>query len=159
MALLTAANAPAATVTITDCGASPVEKVGKRTVISRSADDVTIQCALLPLAGTTRIEITARSLVVDGAQGGSIVAAGKGLAIEIVTTGTNADDRSVALTRTTLTAANPNGDVEISGPSVSAATCKIANATLLDDEPDLQPSLQCTVQGQATQLGSCDARR
>ena len=43
--------------------------------------------------------------------------------------------------------------------SVSAATCKIANATLLDDEPDLQPSLQCTVQGQATQLGSCDARR
>ena len=341
-ALLTAANAPAATLTITDCSASPVEKVGKRTVISRPADDVTIQCALLPLAGTTRIEITARSLTVDGAEGGSIVAAGKGLAIEIVTTGTNSDDRSVALTRTTLTAANPNGDVEISGPgallvegsalqaggvlrlscggpacpitldgsrlaandidleaqgdvtgrssrletaspidtitvasatgdvkitnavganaaagsficrddiirlcpgpdcplpvtidsvdaavafcecnkedvpeietgiegdlrieapqgdvdlrgakvtvgenvtftaggtadvgdasvqncgpktgrvTVSAATCKIANATLLDDEPDPQPSLQCTVQGQATQLGSCDARR
>ena len=339
---LTAANAPAATLTITDCAASPVEKVGKRTVISRPSDDVTIQCALLPLAGTTRIEITARSLTVDGAEGGSIVAAGKGLAIESVTTGTNADDRSVTLTRTTLTAANPNGDVEISGPGAllvegsalqaggridltcagagcpitldrsrlgandievaaqgdvigrssrletaspldsitvtsatgdvkitnavganaaagsficrddiirlcpgpdcplpvtidsvdaavafcecnkedvpevetgiegnlsivasqgdvdlrgakvqvgenvtvtaggtadvgdasvqncgpkngrvtgNAATCKIANATLLDDEPDPQPSLQCTVQGQATQLGSCDARR
>lgn len=91
--LLSAAAAPAATVTITDCGAAPVEKVGKRTVISRPADDVTIQCALLPLAGTTRIEITARSLTVDGAEGGSIVAAGKGLAIEIVTIGTNADVR------------------------------------------------------------------
>ena len=340
--LLTAATAPAATITITDCGVSPVEKVGKRTVISRPADDVTIQCALLPLAGTTRIEITARSVTADGAQGGSIVAAGKGLAIEIVATGTDADDRSVALTRSTLTAANPNGDVEISGPgailvgdsalqaggflriscsgpscpitldgsrlaandielaaqgdvtgrssrletaspidtitvtsatgdvkitnavganaavgsficrddiirlcpgpdcplpvtidsvdaavafcecnqedvpeietgiegdlrveapqgdvdlrgakvkvgedvtvtaggtadvgdasvqncgpktgriTVTAATCKIANATLLDDEPDPQPSLQCTVQGQATQLGSCDAQR
>jgi hypothetical protein len=80
--LLTAA-AQAATVTITDCGASPVEKIGTRTVISRPADDVTIQCALRPLPGTTRIDITAHSLVADGAAGGSIVAAGEGLAIDI----------------------------------------------------------------------------
>ncbi len=107
-ALLAAATAPAATVTITDCGAPPVQKVGTRTVIARPADDVVIACALLPLAGTSRIEVTARSIVVDDEEGGSIVAAGKDLAIALMAAGTDADDQSVVLRKTSrLETASP----------------------------------------------------
>jgi hypothetical protein len=65
---------PAATVNITDCAAAPVKLVGKKTVINASADDLVIRCALLPLNGQSRIEVTARSIFVDGDNGGSIAA-------------------------------------------------------------------------------------
>jgi hypothetical protein len=42
---------------------------------------------------------------------------------------------------------------------VTAATCRIQNATLLDDDPDPAPSLECAVEGEATDLGTCSQRR
>lgn len=42
--------------------------------------------------------------------------------------------------------------------TVVAATCGVGNATLLDDEPDAKPTLQCAVSGVATTLGSCSAQ-
>lgn len=114
LAMLAAASAAsAAAVTVTDCAASPVAKVGKKTVVDRPADDVVFQCALLPLGGTTRVEVTARSVTVDGRNGGSIVSAGKGPAIELFALGTGPDGRSVHIDGSNVTAANPNGDVTI----------------------------------------------
>jgi hypothetical protein len=111
-----ASSARAAAVTVTDCGASPVVKVGKKTTIDRPGDDVTIQCALLPLAGTQRVEVTARSIVVDGPNGGSVASGGKGPAIELQAVGMDANGRSVAVNGANVTAANVNGNVFLDGP-------------------------------------------
>src|SRR5262245_11917147 len=66
---LGAAAAPAATITLTDCTALPVKLIGKKTVVAVPGDDLVIQCALLPLNGQMRIDVTARSIFVDGANG------------------------------------------------------------------------------------------
>jgi hypothetical protein len=65
---LTAAIAPAATVNLTDCTAAPVKLVGKKTVVNVPGDDLVIQCALLPLNGQSRIEVTARSTATRAAR-------------------------------------------------------------------------------------------
>jgi hypothetical protein len=111
-----AATAHAAAVTVTDCGAAPVVKVGKRTVIDRPGDDVTIQCALLPLGGTQRVEVTGRSIVVDGPNGGSVASGGKGPAIELLAVGTDANGRSILVEGANVTGANVNGNVFLDGP-------------------------------------------
>lgn len=108
--------AQAASLTVTDCTASPVVKVGKRTVIDRPADDVTLQCALLPLAGTQRVEMIARSIVIDGENGGSVAAGGKGPGVELRAVGTDADGVSIAVLGANLTAANANGNTTLEGP-------------------------------------------
>jgi hypothetical protein len=56
------------------------------------------------LPGTDRIEVTAGSLVVDGPNGGGLTASGKGLAINVLTTG------ALTIKNATVTAANSNGD-------------------------------------------------
>jgi hypothetical protein len=43
--------------------------------------------------------------------------------------------------------------------SVTAATCRVQNATLLDDDPDPAPSPACVVDGEASDLGTCSQRR
>lgn len=108
--------AQAASLTVTDCGAAPVAKVGKRTVIDRPADDVTIRCALLPLAGTQRVEVIARSIVVDGDNGGSVASGGKGPAIDLTAVGTDTDGTSIGILGANVTAANPNGNTTLAGP-------------------------------------------
>lgn len=108
--------AHAASLTITDCADAPVAKVGKRTVIDRPADDVTIQCALLPIAGTQRVEVIARSIVVDGDNGGSVASGGKGPAIDLTAVGTDASGTSVSVLGANVTAANPNGNTTLEGP-------------------------------------------
>lgn len=113
---LGATAAPAATVTLTDCTAPPVRLVGKKTVIDAPADDLVIQCALLPLNGQGRIEVTARSIFVDGDNGGSVAAAGKGTAIKLEALGAAADGRSIRIESSNVTGANRNGDVEMTGP-------------------------------------------
>lgn len=110
---LGAAAARAASVSITDCSASPVKLVGKKTVIDAPADDLVIRCALLPLNGQGRIEVTARSIFVDGDKGGSVAAAGKGTAIKLEALGTGPDGRSIHIDGSNVTGANRNGDVEM----------------------------------------------
>lgn len=117
---LAAPAAHAVSVTVTDCAAPPVAKVGKRTVIDRPADDVTVQCALLPLAGTQRVEVIARSIVVDGDAGGSVASGGKGPAIALTALGTDANGTSIRVTGANVTAANPNGNVDLDGPGAIA---------------------------------------
>src|SRR5262245_6352796 len=84
---LGAATAPAATITLTDCTAPPVKLIGKKTVVTVPGDDLVVRCALLPLNGQMRLDVTARPIFVDGANGGSIAAAGKGTAIALGTRG------------------------------------------------------------------------
>ena len=112
---LVAAAAPAATVTLTDCAASPVKLVGKKTVVDVPADELVIRCALLPLNSQGRIEVTARSIFVDGDHGGSVAAAGKGTAIKLEALGTGQDGRSLRIDGSNVTSANRNGDVEMTG--------------------------------------------
>ena len=107
---------PAATITLTDCTAPPVKLIGKKTVVAVPADDLVIQCSLLPLNGQMRIDVTARSIFVDGANGGSIAAAGKGTAIALAALGTGPDGRSIRIDGSNVTAANRNGDLEMAGP-------------------------------------------
>jgi Hemagglutinin repeat len=113
---LAATTASAATITLTDCTASPVRLVGKKTVVDVPADDLVIQCALLPLNGQSRIEVTARSIAVDGPNGGSVAAAGKGEAISLAALGTGPGGRSIRIEGSNVTAANRNGDMEMTGP-------------------------------------------
>src|SRR5262245_37024651 len=110
---LGAAAASAATIHLTDCAAQPVRLVGKKTVVDTPADDLVIQCALLPLNGQSRIEVTARSIVVDGDGGGSVAAAGKGKAVSLEALGTGPGGVSIKIDGSNLTAANRNGDLEM----------------------------------------------
>jgi len=110
------AIAPAATVNLTDCTAAPVKLVGKKTVVNVPGDDLVIQCALLPLNGQSRIEVTARSIAVDGDKGGSVAAAGKGTAISLLALGVGPDGRSIRIDASNVTGANRNGDVDVEGP-------------------------------------------
>jgi hypothetical protein len=41
---------------------------------------------------------------------------------------------------------------------VTATTCHVENATLLDDEPEPMPTLMCVVTGTPAQLGTCSAK-
>src|SRR5262245_10102296 len=110
---LGAAAAPAATITLTDCTAPPVKLVGKKTLVTVPGDDLVVQCSLLPLNGQSRLDVTARSIFVDGANGGSIAAAGKGTAIALEAVGTGPDGRSIRIDDSNVTAANRNGDLEM----------------------------------------------
>ena len=42
--------------------------------------------------------------------------------------------------------------------TVTGAACTVERATLLDDEPETQPTLNCALSGAAAQIGSYSAR-
>lgn len=161
-------SARAAAVTVTDCAAAPVAKVGKKTVIDRAGDDVVIQCALLPLGGTQRVEVTARSIVVDGPNGGSVASGGKGPAIELLALGTDAGGRSIQVLGANVTAANVNGNVFLDGPGaieigdsglqageLLRITCTGAGCPItLDDAVTSSNDLSITAEGTVTVTSS-----
>jgi hypothetical protein len=76
---LSVSSARAATVNVTDCtAAGPADVVNKKTVINLPNDDVIIQCALMSLPGSDQTQIIAKSIVIDGPNGGSVSSSGKG---------------------------------------------------------------------------------
>lgn len=165
-------TAQAAALTVTDCGVPPVAKVGKRTVIDRPGDDVTIQCALLPLPGTQRIEVTARSIVVDGPNGGSVAAGGKGPAIELRALGTDGGGQSIVVDGANVTGVNPNGNVFLDGPGAIAlrdsglqagsllritctgSACPISLDDVVTDSNDLEVTAEGTVTVTSSELAT-----
>jgi len=42
--------------------------------------------------------------------------------------------------------------------TIAGAACTVERATLLDDDPDPQPTLNCALCGAAAQIGGCSAR-
>src|SRR4051794_1376452 len=78
--MLTGTFVQAAT-TITNCTVPPVTTFNGKTVLNLPGQDVILQCNLINLAGTDRVEVTVGSLVIDGPNGGGLSASGKGLAI------------------------------------------------------------------------------
>jgi len=101
--MLTGTFVQAAT-TITNCSGPPITTFNGKTVLNLPGQDVILQCNLMGLPGTDRVEVTAGSLVVDGPNGGGLTASGKGLAINVLTTG------ALTIKNATVTAANSNGD-------------------------------------------------
>ncbi len=140
LALALAAGPALATVTVTDCSSAPLQVVNKKTVLNLPSDDVVIQCALMPLPGSDVVNVVARSIFVDGGNGGSVSAGGKNKAIVLQATGADASDVSVRLDGTSLSAPNGNGDVEVLGPRnvVIASTSVSAGQRI---------TLQCTGSG------------
>jgi hypothetical protein len=69
-----------------------------------------------------------------------------------------------SITFTALTDVNMTGAaIDNCGPktgvfSVTSATCQVGGATLLDDDPESAPTLNCTVSGVATLLGTCSSK-
>jgi len=104
--LLSGTFAHAATV-ITNCSASPITTVNGKTVINRPNEDIIIQCALMNLPGTERVEVIAKSITIDGPNGGSVAASGKNLAINLQATG------PITIKHTSVISANSNGDTVI----------------------------------------------
>ncbi len=104
--LLTATFARAAT-TITDCSAPPIKTQNGKTVLNLPGQDVVIQCAFINLPGTERVEIDAGSITVDGPNGGSVTASGKGAAVTLEATG------AITLKNANVTAANSNGNAVV----------------------------------------------
>jgi hypothetical protein len=116
--LLASATPVSAVVTISDCTADPHCQVwNRKTLIDVPEDMVVITGPIVPLAGTERVKITARAIVIDGASGGQITATGTGKPIELIAATT-------ALVTGSLVSSNPNGRifitaadmVEIRGP-------------------------------------------
>ena len=105
--LLGGTFAHAATITLTNCTGAPLTTVNGKTVLNAPGMDVVIQCALMNLPGTERVEVTAGSITIDGPNGGSVSASGKGLAINLQATG------AITIKDATVTAANSNGDAVI----------------------------------------------
>ncbi|MBI3767513.1 MAG: hypothetical protein HY271_03340 [Deltaproteobacteria bacterium] len=98
----------AATVTVTNC-ASDVHCVaqGKKTVIVAPDDTVVVAGPLVPLSGTTTIQIFAKAIAINGASGGQISVAGKGRSIIL--------DAASVLVTGSLHSANPNGKILVRG--------------------------------------------
>jgi len=119
---LAARAALAATIAISDCTGPPVDTVFRRTIIDQPLDDVVIQCPLMPLRGTERVHVHAKSVVVDGRNGGSISASGKGLAIDVEAVGTDATNRSILIDTADLVAPNNNGKISLHGPGLIQIT-------------------------------------
>jgi hypothetical protein len=93
--------------TITNCMGAPVTTVNGKTVINLPGQDVIIRCALMALPGTDRVEVNAGSITIDGPNGGSVTATGKGLAINLQATG------AITIKDANVTAANGNGDAVV----------------------------------------------
>lgn len=98
----------AATVTITDCASDPhCVARGQKTVIAVRGDTVVVSGPLVPLAGTTTLQIAAKAIVVDGASGGAISATGKGQSILL--------DAASVLVTGSLHSSNTNGKILLRG--------------------------------------------
>jgi hypothetical protein len=101
-------QAAAATVTISDCASDPhCVAVGKKTVIAVPGDTVVFGGAIVPLAGTTTVQVSAQAIVVDGASGGQISVTGKGQSIVL--------DAASVLVTGSLHSADTNGKIILRG--------------------------------------------
>ncbi len=95
-----------AATTVTDCAAPPVTTLNGTTVLVLPGEDVILRCAFTELPGTDRVQIVAGSITVDGAQGGSLRATGKTVAVELVA-------KRVVIAGATFEATNTNGHLEV----------------------------------------------
>lgn len=96
----------AAVVTITDCTNDPHIQVSlgnDQTKIDVGADDLVLNCALSPLSGTHRIQLTARNMTIKG----DVIASGATSPIRIDASGT------FTATGVTIHSSNNNGDMDI----------------------------------------------
>ena len=100
---LSSRSAAAAVVTITDCLADPhLDTFSSTTRIDVGADDLVIQCALVPVGNTEHITLLANRITVQGPSG-TIAAPGKSPSIRMKA---KAD---IVLTNTTLESTNGRG--------------------------------------------------
>ena len=130
-------GAAAAVVTITDCLADPhIDTFSSTTRIDVGADDLVIQCALVPVGNTEHITLLANRITVQGPSG-TIAAPGKSPSIRMKA---RAD---IVLTNTTLESTNGRG-----GFSLQAVTgLTITNSVLsISDPPNFgrQMTISCT---------------
>ena len=98
----------AATVTITDCTSDPhCVAIGKKTVIEAPGDTVVIAGAIVPLSGTTTLQVLAKAIAVDGPSGGQISVTGKGQSIVL--------EAASVLVTGSLHSADTNGKILVRG--------------------------------------------
>jgi hypothetical protein len=132
------AKNPANVVTVTNCAAPPVTIASSWTQINLPGKDVVLQCALNSLPGTDGNRIIARSIKVDGGNGGSVGATGT-QGVQLTASGTPCSDATIEILSTTVQSANSNanlkitacGDIVINHSNVIAGTVGSFGATLL----------------------------
>jgi hypothetical protein len=108
MAALLLPRVASATVTVTDCAADAhCVAISKKTVIQAPDDTVVIAGAIVPLPGTTTLQVLAKAIAVDGPSGGQISVTGKGQSIVL--------DAASVLVTGSLFSADPNGKILIRG--------------------------------------------
>jgi hypothetical protein len=96
----------AAVVTVTDCAADPHIQVNlgtDSTKIDVTPDDLVLQCALMPLNGTHRIQLAAHDITING----DVIASGATSAVQI-----NAGGK-INANGVTIQSSNNNGDMAI----------------------------------------------
>ncbi len=97
-----------ATVTITDCSADPhCVARGRKTIIDVPGETVVIAGPIVPLDGTTTIQVSAKAIAVDGPSGGQISVTGKGQSIFL--------DAASVLVTGSLHSADTNGKIILRG--------------------------------------------
>ncbi len=129
--------AATATVTITDCSSDAhCVAIGKKTVIEVPNDTVVIAGAIVPLAGTTTLQVHAKAIAVDGPSGGRISVTGKGQSIvleaaSVLVTGSliSADTNGKILIRAADTA-QLQGPFDVDSGGEARVTCSGIGCTL-----------------------------
>jgi len=108
LATLLIPRAARATVTITDCASDAhCVAIGRKTVIEVPDDTVVIAGPIVPVAGTTTLQVLAKAIAVDGPSGGQISVTGKGQSIVL--------DAASVLVTGSLFSADTNGKILIRG--------------------------------------------
>jgi hypothetical protein len=132
------AKNPANVVTVTNCAAPPVTIQSSWTQINLPGKDVVLQCALNSLPGTDGNRIIARSIKVDGANGGSVLATGT-QGVQLTASGTPCSEATIEILSTTVRSGNSNanlkitacGDIVMSQSNVVAGTVGSFGGVLL----------------------------
>jgi hypothetical protein len=125
-AVLAAAAASAAVITVTDCAGDPhvVANPGTRTTyLQVGSDDLVLHCTLVPLPGTDRLVVAGHDITIENP--GSVLAAGSA-ANAITATGT------LTATDTTLASSGSNGQLKIVAVhdiTLTRATLAVGDAT------------------------------
>jgi hypothetical protein len=108
MVALLLPRAAAATVTVTDCASDAhCVAISKKTVIQVPNDTVVIAGPIVPLPGTTTLQVLAKAIAVDGPSGGQISVTGKGQSIVL--------DAASVLVTGSLLSSDTNGKILIRG--------------------------------------------
>jgi hypothetical protein len=130
-------RAAAGVVTITDCLNDPhLDIFSSTTRIDVGADDLVIQCALVPIGNTEHLTLLANRITVQGPSG-TVAAPGKSPSIRMKA---RAD---IVLTDTTLESTNGRGGFNLQAVTGITATNSVLS---ISDPPDFgrQMSLSCT---------------